>query len=149
LSREPNPLSAYMSDWISAPDRAMLLPKPNSGGRLAGPTALDNNSLGFVPSPAVNRDSGAGFDALKSTEANPYLTALERTASPAPASPPAYNPIAPPTPADVSPRDIPSPALPDVAPPPPAPAPRSPAVAPPAFTKPDDDTKYFPQLKRF
>jgi hypothetical protein len=139
LANVSNPLSAYMAGWISAPDRALLLPKPDE--IRAGPDGLQPDAAAIQGPRNLNDGPPAGLDAFKSTAANPYLPISDT----GPLNlPPAASLLPPPAPPELA---APAPLPPAAAPtPPPS---RPPANAPPDFAKPDDDAKYFPQLKRF
>lgn len=135
-----NPLAPFMADWISKRDQALLLPKavpglgdPREGlgapvGPVGDPTTITFRGLEARPETAT----GA---ALRPTPENPFLQAVLAPEKPGPAAAPApapANPIAS------------NPAL-----TPPEPARDSRPPPPIDLSKPSQDAKYFPQLKRF
>jgi len=134
-----NPLEPFMTEWISQRDRALLLPKSTSGsGRSGG---------GFAPAPALGdavtitfrsvdpRSEAAAAPANAAPNENPFLQAL---------LPPPGRSIEPPAPPANPPPAAGNPAL-------GAPEPARDTRPPPPIdlSKPSDDKKYFPQLKRF
>lgn len=138
-----NPLTDYMSGWISARDRDLLLGdvKPRDGSALisrfsdpAGSSAAPEHAQFFFMAPA---DSPAG---LAAAPENPYLD-LAPLQQPLEGSMP-LNFEAPPKP--ITPiYQLPD-AMPTVTPPK-----RLNNLAPPGLSKPEEDARYFPQLKRF
>jgi hypothetical protein len=155
-SREPaeavyNPLGAFMGGWISARDHELLLPVAKGdtliGGDLGRARAETLPGIGLGPSGAVAEGALPSLDAAawsgSRAAPNPYIAAL-----------------------DVGPvsaiKSFAAPDLPAFAPYGPADAPRgmtSSGVDPrpldtnrsfiPDFAKPNDDDKYFKQMKRF
>jgi len=144
-----NPLTNFMSSWISTQDRALLLPSAGSEAGAIRPPS-DSITRSFGPS-VSNKDLGeAGFLAARTVNAvpreNPFLTAdgvgalrqgVEVSAGLLPR---------PPLPASVRPFDVGlrelSPAAGLVAPSDKPPGPRE-------LGKREDEAKYFRQLKRF
>lgn len=167
----PNPLSAFLGDWMTPQDYALLksgLSGPSAGGASAGANssaaAAGNSSSRAAVAPGSgssgdsllgslaglgSRGSG-GFSPTKPND-NPYLSTLGATADSAPhifAKPDFDFALPPPAALPLPPpmlRTETSPLLsPNV----------SPANAPsptkiPDFAKPNHDEKYFRQLKRF
>lgn len=135
-----NPLAPFMADWISKRDQDLLLPKtmpglgdPREGlGTPVGPTGdaatITFRGLEARPDPATG-------PALRPAPENPFLQAVLAPEKPAPA--------AAPTPAPANPIGS-NPAL-----TPPEPARDSRTPPPIDLSKPSQDAKYFPQLKRF
>ncbi len=134
-----NPLAPFMADWISQRDHALLLPKnspdlglgaetPTLPGGPNQPVMIDFGGLGGRSDPRV------GPSPMQPAE-NPFLQALQSPAIPPPVV--TTNPTVP----GVGDR---SPAL-----APPAPARDARPPPPIDLSKPSQDTKYFPQLKRF
>ena len=134
-----NPLAPFMADWISKRDHPLLLPK-NSAGQgfgsetsgLSGspdqPVTIVFGGIGGRPDPV------AGPAPLQPAE-NPFLQALQSPPVPPPAVAPT---LTFPEAADRTPVLTSPPPARDARPPPPI-----------DLSKPSQDTKYFPQLKRF
>lgn len=140
----PNPLAGYMAAWISPQDHELLLPKPenSSAAALPGLAGVDVANRPTSDRGPANDLFVPGVDDFKpAADANPYL------APPLPA-PPATAPAS----GGGAPDLVPPAADTFHAPPAmsgPAPVEREKSVAPPGLAKPEDDAKYFPQLKRF
>lgn len=134
-----NPLAPFMADWISKRDQALLLPKavpslgdPREGlGAQAGPVG-EPTTITF-PGLEARPDAATGA-ALRPTPENPFLQAVLPPEKPAPAAAPA---------------PAPSPIGNDRTLAPPEPARESRPPPPIDLSKPSQDAKYFPQLKRF
>ena len=149
LSEPINPLASYMSGWISTQDRAVLLPQksPNTTG-----TAWANSLLNLASAPSVSTAGGSVIENIglnqpafkTSPQENPYLniSGVSATGS---------------LPESVSPANLSNFTF--AAPKPIDPSARAPifdslsqASGKPAardLAKPDDNSKYFKQLKRF
>jgi hypothetical protein len=142
-----NPLTAFMGDWISQRDHALLLPKAATG-------PSSNSPLVSLPAPSgyrgVSQTSITGFSGdvtaanvfSQSTRPaeNPYL----QTLLPSMPEPPAMRPEMP---AFVQPRnDLPAPSLRRQAEPP---VPAAKPQVPGELARPEEDKKYFPQLRHF
>ncbi len=139
IAKVENPLTPFMADWISKRDHALLLPKgtPESGfgseaGGIVGgpdhPVTIDFRGIDGRLDPVTGPAGRQPAD-------NPFLQAL-----PAPAVPPP--PVAP-----VSTLPAPGDRVPTLLPPEPVRDTRS--TPPIDLSKPSQDNKYFPQLKRF
>ncbi|MCF7686783.1 MAG: hypothetical protein K9M98_09805 [Cephaloticoccus sp.] len=144
-SKVVNPLSGYMSGWISArdqdlllrdvaaPDAALTISRFSDSLPPSGP--ILSNGVFSPPSDAPQ----GGVQNPFSVPANPYLALPaispdERSLIPVSANS-APDPIPPQPPVQVT------------APPPQAPPARD--NMPPGLAKPEEDARYFPQLKRF
>lgn len=140
LLKTPNPLDAFMMAWISPRDRQLLL--PSSGAAEGSSAALPSpgGALGDRPTAGAT-EPASGPDLSPAPSGNPYLD------NPPPAPIPAAPRPPPPSTAilDSSVAPTPGPARTD---PPPAAVQRKNDLPAP-LAKPDDDEKYFPQLKRF
>lgn len=144
-----NPLASYMSGWISTQDRALLLPQKDQdasaatwGNNLSNLTAA---SSGAVASGSAVENFGLSQPALRiAARENPYLGIDSFNANKPPESGPAANlkdfaPLA-------SKMIDPVGRAPIFQPSPPAVSGTTPARD---LAKPDDNAKYFKQLKRF
>jgi len=134
-----NPLEPFMADWISKRDHAVLLPAiPPSqglGGTHTPPGGGPDQAVTIIFRGIDGRADPIGGPLPQRAAPNPFLEALQAPSIPPPAA----------------------------APPPPLPGEgdRAPLLRPPETTretrsqppldlsKPPDDKKYFPQLKRF
>jgi hypothetical protein len=126
-----NPLDAFMEGWISARDKALLLPDrrtlPFLGGTESGPDA--------AAAGAFARPDAGGAKA----SANPYVADLYPAAAPpAPPELPGYGPLLVP--------DVAGPSLPLGPTTKPFEAPR---FEIPDFAQSNDDDKYFREMRRF
>lgn len=139
LEKVENPLTPFMADWISKRDHALLLPKstPEPGFGTAAPSLV--GGPGQAATVDFRRIDGR-IDPMTGPVArppveNPFLQALQVPAVP----PPAAAPV--PTPPGTGDR---APAL-----MPPEPVRDNRSLPPIDLSKPSQDSKYFPQLKRF
>jgi hypothetical protein len=145
-----NPLDAFMSGWVSARDRELLL-APSSDGPAGGASARSRMDqlpgVEVAPSPpagdfAVSPVDPAAFDDPK-VAANPYLAVFDALPSPGTRTAPLAGA------SDFDPAGVQEFARGPAFPGPeagPAEAPRS---VIPDFAQPNDDDKYFKQLKKF
>ncbi len=142
-----NPLASYMNGWISTQDRALLLPPKNQDFSAANPDSTLINFSGAPTASAASPSESAGLTptALKTpVQDNPYLGSAAFNA-PAlgseiavPVNVPNFAPvIAKPLDSALRGSIIDSPAQ------------AATKVAPRDLAKPDDNAKYFKQLKRF
>ncbi|HUR60697.1 MAG TPA: hypothetical protein VM029_23450 [Opitutaceae bacterium] len=141
-----NPLTRFMSDWMTPQDLALMKPvmEVRAGGELPGSGRVEHLALGndVGLSATVESVLGTQSTATKSfvaptAQENPYLQAMLSplpVAGSGPAAGVAPAPLPPPAPSAAM---APLPAL---------PAPKSNI---PDFAKPAADEKYFKQLKRF
>lgn len=135
-----NPLTPFMAGWISQRDQALLLPKDaaNSGFGVetsrasGGPDQALTITFRGVES---RNDQAAGRATAQRAADNPFLEALQTPAGPAPAASP--TPTLP-TFGNLAPALTPPEPARETRPPPPI-----------DLSKPSQDSKYFPQLKRF
>lgn len=144
-----NPLTAFMGDWISQRDHALLLPKAASGpagiSSLASLPASSDYQGAVLPGRAgysreLTAATSNAFSFTSRPVENPYLQTL------LPAMPES-SAMRPDTTAFGQPRnDLPAPSFRRQSEPP---APAGKPVMPVDLAKPDEDKKYFPQLKRF
>jgi len=139
FAKVESPLTPFMADWISKRDHALLLPKgtsevgfvPETPGLVGGP----DRAVAITFRGIDGRLDPVAAPEVRQPGENPFLQALQ--------APPVTPPPAAPAPTLPGVGDL-APAL---MPPEPARDPRSPP--PIDFSKPSQDNKYFPQLKRF
>lgn len=139
LEKVENPLTPFMADWISKRDHALLLPKgtPEPGFATEAPSLVGGpDQAAAITFRGVDGrlDPMTGPVARPPVE-NPFLQALQAPAIP----PPAVAPV--PTLPGTGDR---APAL-----MPPEPVRDNRSLPPIDLSKPAQDNKYFPQLKRF
>lgn len=140
-----NPLMPFMTDWISKRDQALLLPKSASlPGFDGNQSFLPSGPAGQTTSGLIQGDFGIRPDnavtPVQRPENNPFLENLIPARVPGRESAPAAMPNSPPNAVERSLQFLPPPENPNGAKRPPAPI---------DLSKPAEDTKYFPQLKRF
>jgi hypothetical protein len=145
-----NPLDAFMSDWVSARDRDLLL-TPSNDGRAAVASGRSRSDLlpGMEVAPAaaageftISQVDPAVFDDSKA-QANPYLSVVD------PPPLPGIGAAAVPGASGFDPMGLQEfprgPAFPEME----SAAPEAPRSVIPDFAQPPDDDKYFKQLKKF
>lgn len=140
-----NPLMPFMTDWISKRDQALLLPKSASLPGFDGNASfLPSGPAGETSPGLIQGDFGIRPDhavaPVRSAENNPFLEHLPPALGPGRESTSVALPNPAPNPAERSLQFLPPPDNPNEAKRPPAPI---------DLSKPAQDTKYFPQLKRF
>jgi hypothetical protein len=140
-----NPLMPYMTDWISKRDQSLLLPKPASlPGFDGNQSFLPSGPAGATTPGLIQGDFGIRPDnavaPVQRPENNPFLENLTSVPVPARDSTPSAMPNSLPNATERSLQFLPPPVNPNEAKRPPAPI---------DLSKPAQDTKYFPQLKRF
>jgi hypothetical protein len=144
-----NPLDAFMSGWVSARDRELLL-TPSTDGPAGGAAARSRADqlpgLEAAPSPAADFTLSpvdpAAFDDTKAP-ANPYLAVFD--ALPVPSARPASFPGS----SDFDPAGLQEFSRGPAFPGPEAAPPEAARSVIPDFAQPSDDDKYFKQLKKF
>ena len=156
--RADNPLSGYMTQWISTRDQRLLLPAPTDGAAPAWNLMLESNAGETIPGagapsvPFVSALSGgapeaAGAPFSEKIPSNPYLAALEPplggSAAPATLMPTTATAVSSTEPEFHRGEEVAAPSM--------SGAPASDPVKPliPDFAQPSDDAKYFKPLKRF
>jgi len=134
-----NPLAPFMADWISKRDQTLLLPKMSAG---QGPGTETTGLPGNPDQPFTITFGGTGGrpdpgadPAPIQAPGNPFLQALRPLPSP---PPDVESPRTVPEAGDRSPTLTPATPAREAKPPPPI-----------DLSKPPEDKKYFPQLKRF
>ncbi len=134
-----NPLTPFMADWISQRDHALLLPKDSTtlgvGAETAGLKGGPDQPLTVTFGGGDRRTDQAASPTDRSKAENPFLRALQAPSSLAPAVSPTP---ALPTIGNVTPAMTPPEPAREIRPPPPI-----------DLSKPSQDSKYYPQLKRF
>jgi hypothetical protein len=144
-----NPLDAFMSGWVSARDRELLLTPSNDGpaGGASARSRVDQlPGLEAAPPPAgdftLSPVDPAAFDDTKPV-ANPYLAVFD--ALPVPMARPASFPGS----SDFDPAGLQEFSRGPVFPGPEVAPPEAARSVIPDFAQPSDDDKYFKQLKKF
>ena len=140
-----NPLMPFMTDWISKRDQALLLPKSDSIPGFDGNASfLPSGPAGETTPGLIQGDFGIRPDnavaPVQRPERNPFLESLMPATVSGRESTPVTLPDPRPNAAERSLQFLPSPENSSEAKRPPAPV---------DLSKPAQDTKYFPQLKRF
>jgi len=140
-----NPLMPFMTDWISKRDQALLLPKSAAIPGFDGNASfLPSGPAGATTSGLIQGDFGIRPDnvvaPVQRPENNPFLENLVPANVPGRESITFTLPNPPPNAAERSLQFLPPPENPNEGKRPPAPI---------DLSKPAQDTKYFPQLKRF
>jgi hypothetical protein len=140
-----NPLTPFMTDWISKRDQALLMPKPASlPGFDGNPSFLPSGPAGSTPPGLIQGNFGIRPDNAiaprQGPENNPFLDSLAPAKVPGRDSSSVTLPNPPAKVAERTLQFLPPFENPNEAKRPPAPI---------DLSKPAQDTKYFPQLKRF
>ena len=140
-----NPLMPFMTDWISKRDQALLLPKSASLPGFDGNASfLPSGPAGETSPGLIQGDFGIRPDQavapVRNAENNPFLEHLPPALGPGRESTSVALPNPAPIPAERSLQFLPPPGEPNESRRPPVPI---------DLSKPAQDTKYFPQLKRF
>jgi hypothetical protein len=137
IARKDNPLIPFMADWISKADQALLLPKSSPGPMFDGSQAFvpPGSSSDLPPATMLgdyDRPTAISEDPARHTADNPYLNIAKGV------------PAALPKPVPRQPGRTGQLMMPAE-----KPKERNEALAPFDLSKPAQDVKYYPQLKRF
>lgn len=140
--RLDNPLTPYMTGWISPRDHDVLLPKTSATPMLDASLAQLVDAPGALPATTAVTTAGPGFSPLPGTATGPADNPYLRVELPLPAPAATIPGTVLPGPAAGLPPELKAPTPEPVAPAKLAPGPAD-------LSKPEHDAKYFPQLKRF